>query len=217
MAARKKVDYARIEPAWRAGIKSPDQLAEEYTKITGIPVSRQAIVKYFKSKGIDRDLKAKIQAKADAMVAASMVAAKVAEERTATEPDIVEAGAIAVAGVRIAHRADIGKSRSLAMKLLSELQDQTENNDLYQQLAELLIETPDDKDNEAAQERQRKRLEVFRAAVSLPGRSKIMKEMADTLKTLIGLEREAYGLNSDLAPSGGGFFESTLDLLSRSE
>ena len=64
MAAPKKVDYERIEPGWRAGIKSPAQLASEYTEATGISVSRSAIIKHFTELGVPRDLKAKVRAAA---------------------------------------------------------------------------------------------------------------------------------------------------------
>ena len=54
MPARKKVDYERIEPGWRAGALSPSQLAAEYTDATGVSVSRSAIIKHFTELGIPR-------------------------------------------------------------------------------------------------------------------------------------------------------------------
>lgn len=57
MPARKKVDYERIEPGWRAGVLSPAQLAAEYTEATGVSVSHAAIIKHFKKLGVPRDRK----------------------------------------------------------------------------------------------------------------------------------------------------------------
>jgi hypothetical protein len=187
MAAHKKVDYERIEPDWRAGLKSPEQLASEYTEATGIPVSRPAIIKHFKNLGIERDLKAKIKAKADAMVAASMVTGKVTTETIATEKAIVDKGATDLAVVQITHRKDIGRSRSLVMSLLAELEAHTDGVGLLEQLAEIMY-SPDDKG-------QDKRNELFNKVISLSGRVSNVKALMDSLKTTIGLEREAYGLD----------------------
>ena len=193
MAAPKKVDYERIEPGWRAGIKSPEQLASEYTEVTGIPVSRTAIIKHFKILGIPRDLKAKIQAKADAMVAASLVSGKVSTLSPETERTIIDTVATEVATVRISHRKDIGRSRSLAMKLLDELEAQTAQVPELLHLGELMAK-PDDKGLD-------KLNELYQKIIGLPTRTKTMKDLAETLKTLIGLEREAYGINASTPPA----------------
>ena len=37
--------------------------------------------------------------------------------------------------------------------------------------------------------------DIYAKIISLPGRVKAMKDLSDTLKTLVGLEREAFGLN----------------------
>ncbi|MFX3545040.1 hypothetical protein [Ralstonia mannitolilytica] len=191
MAAPKKVDYERIEPDWRAGLKSPAQMAAEYTKETGVSVSHAAIIKHFKKLGIPRDLKAKVLAKADAMVMASMVTGKVSPETTKRDAEIVADSAVVVANVQVSHRKDISRSRALAMTLLSELEAQTFDHDLFERLGELVIDTG----NEA----ESKLLEAYRRVISTPGRVDGMKKLADTLKVLIGLEREAYGLQ-DAAP-----------------
>lgn len=60
MAAPVRIDYDRIEPDWRAGIKSAQQMADEYTLATGQKVSHAGISKHFKKLGIPRDLIAKI-------------------------------------------------------------------------------------------------------------------------------------------------------------
>jgi hypothetical protein len=125
MAAPKKVDYERIEPGWRAGILSPAQLAEEYTKSTGTPCSRSAVIKHFTTLGIPRDLKAKIQAKADAMVAQAMVTGKVTAQQTVTIKKTVDTGATVQATVRLAHQATAKRLQTLVSKLATELERQT--------------------------------------------------------------------------------------------
>jgi hypothetical protein len=192
MAAAPKVNYDLLEPDWRAGLKTPYQMADEYTAQTGIKVSRTAIVKHFEKLEIPRNLAAKIQAKADAKVAKSMVADMVAKT---TESAVIEANADIVATIHLGQRADIRKARALSMTLLDELEASTEQQDDIRQLAELLSDDQDE-DGPGARDRQRRRQEALERVMSLPGRTKTMKELADTLKTLVTLEREAYGINA---------------------
>ena len=191
MAATKKVDYARIEPGWRAGILSPRQLAAQYTEETGNPVSHAAIVNHFKKAGIDRDLAAKIRAKADAMVTQAMVTGKVTPQPAVPERQVIEDNATQIASVRITHRKDIARARSVAANLLTELELQT-GPDAAAMLADLgeLMRSPDDKG-------QDKLAEIYQKVISLPGRVKTMKDLGDSMRVLIGLEREAYGIEGD--------------------
>ena len=191
MAATKKVDYARIEPGWRAGILSPRQLAVQYTEETGDPVSHAAIVNHFKKAGIDRDLAAKIRAKADAMVTQAMVTGKVTPQPAVPERQVIEDNANQIASVRISHRKDIARARSVAANLLTELELQT-GPDAAAMLADLgeLMRSPDDKG-------QDKLAEIYQKVISLPGRVKTMKDLGDSMRVLIGLEREAYGIEGD--------------------
>lgn len=128
MAALPKVDYERIEPGWRAGILSPAQLAEEYTKATGVAVSRVAIIKHFEKLGVPRDLKAKIQAKADAMVAQAMVTGKVSSATTVTTAKVINGQATTQAVVRISHQSSAKRYQALVAKLTAELERQTKKH-----------------------------------------------------------------------------------------
>ncbi len=198
MAATKKVDYARIEPGWRAGMLSPRQLAAQYTEETGDPVSHAAIVNHFKKAGIDRDLAAKIRAKADAMVTQAMVTGKVTPQPAVPERQVIEDNATQIASVRISHRKDIARARSVAANLLTELELQT-GPDAAAMLADLgeLMRSPDDKG-------QDKLAEIYQKVISLPGRVKTMKDLGDSMRVLIGLEREAYGIEGDDDKSQSG-------------
>lgn len=188
MAAKRRVDYDRIEPDWRAGIKSPEQLAAEYTAATGDTVSRVAIIKHFEKRGIARDLGAKIKAKAEAMVAASMVTGKVSAEREATDTAIIEAGALAAANVLVAHRADIHRVRMLGLSLLGELEGQGASRDDLTSLGELL-RAEDEKG-------QDKLNDLYRKVISTPSRIDSAKKVAETLRYAISMGREAYGLDA---------------------
>ena len=205
MAAPKKVDYDRIEPGWRAGILSPRQLAAVYTDETGDPVSHAAICNHFKRKEIPRDLAAKIKAKSDAMVTAAIVTANVTPLDPVTEKAIVDGNAAQLTTVRLSHRQDIKRGRSIVMRLLDELELQTgpENAALLEELG-VLLRKEDDKGVD-------KLNDLYQRVISLPGRAKTMKDLGETLRVLIGLERQAFGL--DDAPEGEGGDKSFLEAM----
>lgn len=194
MAAPKKVDYEAIEPGWRAGLKSPQQLATEYTEKTGVKVSRSAIIKHFEKLGVPRDLKAKVQAKADAMVAQAMVTGVVSTETTVNDAQIIATAAVDVARIRIAHRTDITRMRALVLRLLTECEAEAGDPGLFAALGDML-RSPDERG-------QDKLNEVYQKAISLPQRIKGVKELAESLRILVAMEREAYGIGVDDKPKG---------------
>jgi len=194
VAAKRKVDYERIEPGWRAGVLSPPQLAADYTKDTGVSVSHTAIIKHFKNLGVPRDLAAKVKAKADAMVLEAMVSTKVSSETIKRETTTVNDAAAIVTNIRLGHRSDIGRLRSLALTLLSELEGQSADPGMLEQLGELLA-APDDKGVD-------KLNDLYRKIISTPSRIDSAKKVAETLRHAIGLEREAFGLD-EKKPTGG--------------
>lgn len=197
MAEKREIDWEGIERDYRAGILSVREIAAAYG------CSHVAIGKRAKTRGWVRDLSAKIQAKAEELVTKAEVTGSVTKtEQLATEREIIEANAHRIAEIRSAHRTDIRTARTLAMNLLAELEHQTGNQDLYQHLAELLID-PEEDSSEAAKKRARDSMEAFQRAMSLGGRTKTMKDLADTLKTLVALEREAYGIDKS-APDEDG-------------
>jgi hypothetical protein len=189
MAAPRKIDWERIEPDWRIGIKSVLQIAADYEAATGQKVSHTAINKHFKQLKVPRDLSAKVQAKAKAMVSAAMVSGKVSTETTVSDAKLINEGAEVVANVLLSQRTDIQRNRKLAMSLLGELEQTTTNLDLFEQLGELL-HAPDEKG-------QDKRNEIYSKVISMASRIDGVKKLAETLKVLIGLERQAFGLKDD--------------------
>lgn len=171
------VDWQSMEKDWREGIKPVLQLSKEYA------VSRAAILKHWAKESVERDLTAKIKAKAEAMVTQA-VTRLVTPEAKITEKAIVTANAEQVAMVALSQRKDIKRNRELATKLMAELEATTDNLELFEQLGELLS-SPDEKGMD-------KLGEIYRKVMSLPGRIKAMKELADTLRILIELERKVY-------------------------
>lgn len=183
-------DWERIEADYRAGVLSVREIAASQG------ISHTAIQKRAKAESWERDLGAKIKAKADRLVAKREVAKQVAAERVETDRLIVEANAEVIAQVRLSHRSDIARARKLCMSLLAEIEVETDNLELFEELGDLL-RAEDDKG-------QDKRNDVYRRVISGASRIDSMKKLADALKVLVGLEREAYGIDADQKGAGGG-------------
>lgn len=185
MAAKRKIDWDAIEPAWRAGVKSVLQIAADYKESSGVSVSHTAINAHFKKLGIGRDLSAKVQAKAKSIVSAAMVSGKVSAESSATDAQIINQSAVDVATVMLTHRADIRRNRELSQALLAEIESQTGDLGAYEQLIGLL---------QSGEQVSDKAVDAYRRVMSTPGRIDSVKKLAETLKILVGLEREAFGM-----------------------
>lgn len=194
-ASRPAPEWGRIELDYRAGIKSLRQIADEQG------ISEGAIRKRAKRDGWTRDLSCRIQDKADQLVRNELVRSEVRTERAATERQVVEINAQAVADVRLAHRQDIQRSRSLCMSLLEELQLQTTRPELFEEIEKALAAR---EDGVALPVATRAKLqEGLTKAMSLSGRSSTMRSLAESLRVLVGLEREAWGIKSDGDGEGG--------------
>jgi hypothetical protein len=202
--AAKQPDWERIEQLFRAGLLSVREIA------SASGVSHTAINKRAKAEGWERDLKAKIKAKADSLVSKREVSSKVSTEALATERGIVEANAEVIADIRMAHRTDIGRSRRLANKLLDELEGLTDEQGTLKELIAQLKDAdsgdgPDMSDV----------LALASKMASLPSRTKTMKELAETLKTLVLLERQAYDLDAKAGGDDSDELSKLMDDLSK--
>ncbi|WP_207877457.1 hypothetical protein [Pseudomonas sp. 32_A] len=175
-------DWERIEQLYRAGTLSVREIASTCS------VSHVAIHKRAKRDGWERDLQAKIKAKADSLVNTELVNTEVNKEALVTERRIVEANAQVIASIRIAHRTDIGRYRKLANTLLEELEGITEERATIKELIDQL------KDSDEADGAL---LDLASKIASLPNRTKVMKELGETLKNLIALERQAYNVDAE--------------------
>ena len=181
MGSKQAFDWEAIERDYRAGLLSIREVAARHG------CTHTAINKRAKADGWERDLQAKIKAKAEALVSKREVSNEVSSKAAETERQIVEANAEAIVSVRMAHRGDIRRSRSLANKLLAELEQLTDHREVAETFGEVM-RNPDGFGNDRLND-------LYHKIIALPNRTKIMRELADTLKVLIALERQAYNLD----------------------
>ena len=173
------VDWESIERDFRAGVKTLRAIASEHA------VSHQAIDKRAKKEGWPRDLSAKIAAERQKQVDRAAVDKPVDK---IAEKEVVDANATLQADIILAHRVDIPRKRSLVAKLFSEVESHTDGGDLLEQLALALRQGDQDK-----------LADMARRVASLPQRIKGVSELITAYKSLIGLERQAFGIDSDAA------------------
>ena len=185
MAERKQIDWERIELDYRAGVLSLREIAEKHPNTNHVAISRRA-----KKEGWVRDLSEKIKNKAEKIVTEQTVTADVTAKSSVSENEIIDSNARVIADVRLSHRKDIGKARSLANSLLEELEHQTINREDYENLG-ILLRREDERGID-------KLNDLYMKAMSTPSRIVSMQKLADTMKTLIGLEREAFGIDKEV-------------------
>ena len=187
---KRVIDWESIEREYRAGIRSMKNIGDEFG------VSDAAIIKRAKRDDWVRDLAAKIKAKAEDKVSKAAVSAEVRAQTKVTERELVEANAQVQADIILAHRKDVRRGRALVMALFEEAEGLTLNRELFDQLGELLA-NPDGNGND-------KLNELYRKIISLPGRTDTVKKLSESLKNLVGLERQAFGLKDGESDDGDG-------------
>ena len=185
MAERKQVDWESVERDYSAGLLSLREIGAKHG------VTHGAINKRANRDGWARDLSAKIKIKADLLVSTEMVSTAVSTKK-ASEKEIIEVNAQAIVNIKLAHRGDIRKSKNIVNSLFDELESTTDNRELFEQLGEILRQESDSG--------QDKLNDIYKKVISLPQRIDGVKKLTDALKTMIGLEREAYDIQSTPTP-----------------
>ena len=181
-----KPDWEAIETAYRAGVMSLREIASHHG------ISEGAIRKRAKRDDWSRDLNARIQQKADDLVRKQEVRKTVRTKTELTERVLIEATAEVIASVRMEHRSDIRRARELTNTLFDELGAQCADVGALEQLGDIMFD-PDDKGRDRLNE-------TYQKVISLPSRVKSLKDLSDSLKTLIGLEREAWSIGAVSEP-----------------
>jgi hypothetical protein len=187
---RKAIDWERIEADYRAGIKTLRQIGEE----NGI--THGAINKRAKRDNWHRDLTEKIRAAAKAKVSKAEVSKAVSK---ATEQAVIEAESEIQSRIQLGHRKDIPQKRILVAKLFAEIEGMTDGPELIEQLTLALGQGDHDK-----------LADVARKVASLPQRIKGVSELVGAYKSLIAMERQAFGVDES-----SGLGEKIEDLLEK--
>lgn len=188
-----QVDQETFEREFRSGLFSLRELAKRFGMC---PKNGHVQIKRHADKlGWEQDLTTKIQAQAEALVQRDAAVARRNAQRKAedretpsaiNEREVVEANANVVFNIRIRHRKDIERGMVVMAKLMGELEAQGDHIEDLKQLGNLMFSP-----NEQGKDRLN---EIYHAVIGLPERMKTGKTWTDAFKTLVALEREAYGI-----------------------
>lgn len=184
-------DWAWIKRRFRTGRHSIREIARESTA-KGRKVSHEAIAKRIRKEGWEKDLSEAIRARVGAELAADSVDA--VDRSGASDAEIVDAAARQGADVVRSHRNDINKLRGITNRMADELSEGSE------QVADLVevIERgtrPQKGDDAAKVESLAARRERLMRMVGLAHRAGVLKDLTQSQRHLIGLERQAWNLN----------------------
>lgn len=174
--ARKQYDWEAIEKEYRAGKLSIRAIADQFG------CNEKSIRKKAIQFGWERDLSAKVAEK----VRNDLVRNEVRTSDHLDEKGIVEQAAATQIQVIREHRTSITGARNLIAKLYAELEAQTDGTDLIETL-KLALEQ-----NDIASYGR-----IVDRLTSLPTRIKGFNDLANALKTLIGLERQSFGITDN--------------------
>lgn len=179
-------DWERIEVDYRAGILSVREIAKRQG------VSHVAIQKRAEREGWERDLSGKIRAKADALIAKQAVVAEPTNLPKELTSAVIKENGEQLASVMLTQRRSVSRAHALCMRLFDELEATTTNPELFATLGEFLREEGGD----AAA----KRSAAFEKVMTFTSRVDNMKKLGETLKNLVAVERDIYGLNNPEPP-----------------
>lgn len=186
MAERKQVDWESVERDYSAGLLSLREIAAKYD-------TKESSIRYKANQNDwSRDLSKKIEQKTNEKLRKIELRTELRSEKAISEKEIIEASAQAIVNVKLEHRGDIRKSKRIVNSLFDELEITTDNRELFEQLGEMLRNESDSG--------QDKLNDIYKKVISMPQRIDGVKKLTDALKTMIGLEREAYDIQSTPTP-----------------
>ena len=184
-------DWEAIERTYRTNTLSNRQLGRAHG------ISETAIRKRAKEHGWTRDLEQRVRERSEELVRQHEVREPLAGRGTVppaitrdinTPEDMaVEIGAAATANIKLSHKRGAVRMRAFADQLMDEVQQSLGSQDALREVAEVLAAV-----NDTTPE---KLMEVMQRVVSLPGRVDTLKKLAEAVKIVYGLEREAWGMD----------------------
>lgn len=172
---RTRADWEAIERAYRAGMLSIREIAKQHS------LSDKAIRNKAKEFGWERDLSEKINEK---------VRAELVRSQSATadsEREIIDTAAATVVHVVRSHRKRITKQAAVVDLLTEQLAEAAQKRE----------EIEDTIHDETQEDSSGQRRAAMLRAVSLQTHSTIAVNLSNAMKTLVGMERQAFNIKDE--------------------
>lgn len=188
------VDWEKAESDYRAGILTNREMADKYHRSHG------AIMQHMDKRGIERNLTARIQERTETKLSKAALSKETIQAGLKlTQEQVIEYAADIQTTIVIKQQGRIGRHMQLAQTLLDELESQTIDRELYEHLAELML-NPDKNGMD-------KLNELYRKVITTSQRIDSHKKAVETEKALIAMERQAFNIGDAIeavAESVGG-------------
>lgn len=178
------INWEAIERDYRCGMLSLREMATKSGNVT-----ESAIRKRAKRDDWTRDLNGKIHAKAVELERKRVVRNLVRTERTIADKQQVDSMAQEEADVRLRLKTMIARGNALFKALLTEVERLTNDGVHVRELGKLMR-----RPNDTGIDRLN---DIYKKTISTPSRVDMTKKLVDILKSVVALEREAYGLNDE--------------------
>lgn len=175
---RKHADWETIGRQWRANALSGRAIADKHG------ISESGLRKQMKKMGIERDLGEEVRKSARAQ----LVRTKVEGEQN--EREIVEAAASEQVEIIRTHQKAIGRGQEVCEAIMESLSARLANADELE--AFIVEETKDDENT--------KRRAAMLKLIDLPAQAEVAQKLSNTMKTFIGLQRQAHGIDANPEP-----------------
>jgi hypothetical protein len=210
----KLIPWASIEPVFKAGNKSLSEIAAEFGVAESTIIKkakREAWIRSDTAQSQDApQVRPLLQLVADASPVPASIAGLRHVQALALEPKPMSQDEVIVA-----QRQDVSRARALVAALMQELEEQTCHIELLHELSEAAQAGEEKADTRLEEKARGKRNELLQKALSHSNRTSTMKTLVDSLRLLIGLEREAHGL--DVKLKHGTTIEEWLDVVSEDD
>ena len=182
-------DWEYAEQQYRYTNKTVSIIADE------IGVRKEELFNHLNKEKVTRDLGRAIQDRTMSMLAHEALPQN--SILPVTDEDIISINATLQAQLILGHRNDIARARRIVMQIMAELEYQTDNNVLLHDLADVLQAATLDPENPDKQSMVDKLRDYYDKVISMPGRVDSIKKLGESLKVLIALERQAFGIRED--------------------
>ena len=175
------LDWEGIEREYRAGVLTLREIAVRFG------ICHSSIIARAKKYCWDRDLAAKIRAKAEALVTQRSVYKTKTKTASIAENAIIDANASYIADIQLRERDSLKRQRALSELLLAEVEMLTISPEQLKALGEIMSDPEAKRDAMA---------DLYQKIISTPGRVDTFKKLVETTKTLIEMEWKVYGLDT---------------------
>ncbi len=173
--------WKKIEDEYRLGNLPVRQISIKFG------ITEKSINNKARAQAWEREIQERIRAKTRNIAYKRIADSK---DPNITEDEIIKDVSEKQADLLVNHREMIGRHQSLSENLLSELEIQTNNVELLEQLGEVM-------DDSFQTGKVDKLNELYRKVITFHSRIDSAKKLADTIKTMVGLERQAFGISDD--------------------